>query len=228
MKIIPSLDITNLIDTESLITKIDNHPSIYGYKIGFFLALLYGLPFVVNRLRNLTKKPLIYDHQKACTDIPDTGLLFAEIMDIAKIDKVILFPLSGPVTLQNWILTLQKQNSEIEIIVGGIMTHQNFFVSEGGFVSDMAAVEIYNTAIKMKITNFVIPLTKPDLVKKVFNNCNFSLENHIFYSPGFGYQKGSLTNFESIKNHYIIIGRSLIESENPIEYLNQLQENFSK
>ena len=43
------------------------------YKVGLSLALDCGLPKVVEIAREYTDKPIIYDHLKAGTDIPEVG-----------------------------------------------------------------------------------------------------------------------------------------------------------
>ena len=74
--------------------------------------------------RNHTDKPLIYDHQKAGTDIPDTGKRFMQEVKEAGFDAVILFPQAGPATEYEWILAAQEAG--LGVIVGGEMTHPRY------------------------------------------------------------------------------------------------------
>ena len=112
-KIIPALDLTDLQKIKELIKKIDASDSIYGYKIGFSLGLTHGLPKVVETIRSVSDKPIIYDHQKAATDIPDTGKLFNQIMKSSGIDEVILFPQAGPVTLKAWVEAVLENDMDL-------------------------------------------------------------------------------------------------------------------
>ena len=107
-KVIPALDVTDLKQIEELIEAIDSQDVIYGYKAGFSLGLTHGLPKVVESIRKYSQKPIIYDHQKAATDIPDTGKLFAQTMKNSGIDEVILFPQAGPATLEAWVKAVQE------------------------------------------------------------------------------------------------------------------------
>ena len=94
--IIPACDMSDIKEFERLVQETSKVEGIGGYKIGFELGLLHGLPKVVEVARKHTDKPLIYDHQKAGTDIPDTGKKFMQTLKTSGIDSVILFPQSGP------------------------------------------------------------------------------------------------------------------------------------
>ena len=223
-KVIPALDVTDLKQLKKLIKKIANLDLVYGYKIGFSLGLTYGLPKVVEEIKSISNKPIIYDHQKAATDIPDTGMLFGKVMKISGVDEVILFPQAGPATLEGWVKGLQDQN--LKVIVGGIMTHPKFVVSEGGFIRDEAVIEMYRMSHKMGVDSFVVPLTKPDETENLYKKAKLN-DKCIFYSPGFGKQGGVASNFSFLKTHYIIIGRSLLQAKNPVSYLQSVEKDIT-
>ncbi len=219
IKIIPALDLTDLDKLETLIQTIDEHPLIYGYKLGFSLGLTYGLPRVCKLIQKHTTKPLIYDHQKAATDIPATGKLFADIMKSSGISEVIIFPQAGPETLKAWTVALKE--NKLKVIVGGIMTHPAYLESEGGFIRDTAATDIYRLAFEENVRNFVVPLTKPAETKRIYTEAGLD-DSCTFYSPGFGSQGGDPATFPFIMNHYLIIGRSLLKAEDPAKYLDDV------
>ncbi len=221
--IIPALDTTDLALVRRIVSELSGLDIIYGYKLGFSLGLSYGLPRVVSEIREFTQKPLIYDHQKAATDIPATGALFAETMRRAGIDEVILFPQAGPVTLSAWISALKAQ--EIKVIVGGLMTHEAFVVSEGGFINDDAVVEIYRAAFGAGVRSFVVPLTKPAQTRALISHADLSPDCE-FYSPGYGAQGGEVGEFDFIKKHHLIIGRSILHSDNPKAVVRDLAQTL--
>ena len=222
-KVIPALDVTDLNRIESLIKAIDKLDIIYGYKAGFSLGLTHGLPKVVETIRKYSDKPIIYDHQKAATDIPDTGKLFAQTMKDSGIDEVILFPQAGPVTLEAWVQAVQEL--KMKVIVGGIMTHPKFVVSEGGFIRDEAVIEMYQKSFELGVRDFVVPLTKPEATKKLYEQAGLD-ESCAFYSPGFGKQGGDAARFAFIKTHFLIIGRSLLQAKSPFQYLEAIKKEL--
>jgi hypothetical protein len=95
--IIPACDV-DLKRFEEIVKATRDLPKVGAYKISAALALSSGLPEVIRIARKHTDKPLIYDHQKAGTDIPETGKVFAQTLKACGVDALIIFPLSGPAT----------------------------------------------------------------------------------------------------------------------------------
>ena len=222
-KIIPALDTTDLDAALRLVCRTAGRKSVYGYKLGFSLGLSHGLPETVRRIREWTDKPLIYDHQKAATDIPDTGALFGDVMKAAGITEVILFPHTGPRTLEAWVRAMQER--ELKTIVGAVMTHPAYLVSEGGYIADEAAAAIYKQSARLGVAAFVTPLTKPEVVAKLAAEVPFTVEQE-FYSPGFGAQGGDPGKFPALKRHYLIMGRSLLAAADPAKKLAEVEEEL--
>jgi len=220
-KLIPALDTDDLSRIEELVKQVDQHQLIYGYKLGFISGLTHGLPRVVQTIRQISQKPIIYDHQKAATDIPDMGKRFAQLMKNSGLDEVILFPQAGPATLEAWVKALQEQ--ELRVIVGGIMTHPKYRLSEGGYLEDHAVLDIYERAAQLGVQRFVVPLTKPAAVKEIVNVLPDPAKA-VFYSPGFGKQGGDPAQFDFLQTHYLIVGRALLGATDPWAYLKKVEK----
>lgn len=180
-----------------------------AYKIGFGLGLTGGLPEIVKIVKGYCNKPVIYDHQKAGTDIPAMGVKFADVLHKAEVDAAILFPQAGPETERAWIKALQDDG--IEVIVGGIMTHPKYVVSEGGYIADEAIVDMYTEAAQLGVDNFVVPGNRPDDIKKIKD----ALIDHgiepTFYAPGFIKQGGVISDTTKVAGDkwHAIIGRGI-------------------
>lgn len=219
LRIIPALDVTDLDRVSTLAKALGNHDGVYGFKVGFSLGLTHGLPAVVARIREHSAKPVIYDHQKAATDIPDTGTLFAKTLAQAGIDEGILFPQAGPATLKAWVQALQ--DAGVKVIVGGLMTHPAYRVSEGGFLQDDGIDQIYRDAAGLGVQAFVVPLTKPDAVVHIAEDVASS-RDVTFYSPGYGKQGGDLAKLGFLSRLNLIIGRSLLGAEDPKAFVDAI------
>jgi len=215
-KLIPALDVLELANVEHIARIVGNNEMFYGFKAGFSLGLTHGLGKVVETIRRYSDLPIIYDHQKAATDIPDTGRLFAQTLRQAGINEAILFPQAGPETMKAWINALREE--ELKVIVGGLMTHQAYMHSEGGFLNDQAIGTIYRTAVDLGVNSFVVPLTKPEAVDRIFQTVPFPPETE-FYSPGYGRQGGDPSRFASIARHYLIVGRAFLEAADPVAWI---------
>jgi orotidine-5'-phosphate decarboxylase len=155
--------------------------------------------------------PIIYDHQKSMTDIPDLAEEFILAVKEAGIDALIGFPLSGPLTEERWIESCQKNN--LEVIIGGEMTHPKFIKSEGGFISDEALNEIYLIAAKMGVNNFVVPGTKKERVLH-YRELLKNVKDLTFYAPGFVTQGGMISEVAKVAGPrwHAIVGRAIYGS----------------
>ncbi|MBI2597571.1 MAG: hypothetical protein HYW50_00055 [Candidatus Diapherotrites archaeon] len=60
--IIPACDLQTFSELEDLVEATFDIEEVGGYKIGFSLALRYGLSKAVSTIREYTSKPIIYDH----------------------------------------------------------------------------------------------------------------------------------------------------------------------
>ena len=212
--VIPACDVSDLEQFREIVKQTADIDGIGGYKIGFELGLTHGLPKVVAAAREFTDKPVIYDHQKAGTDIPDTGKNFAKVMKIAGVDAVIFFPQAGPETERAWIY--HALDNDLKVIVGGRMTHPAYSVSEGGFITDEGAMTMYRTAAQAGISHFVVPGNKPDVIKQVRELVEAEGVDPIFFAPGFVAQGGKIGEATAVAgaHWHAIVGRGITEAPN--------------
>ena len=129
-----------------------NLRGIGGYKVGAPPILQMGCQNFIHYIRGDygTDKTLIYDHQKGGTDIPDTATTILNAIARPRatkargFDAVILYPLSGPVSEE--VLIEAARHYGLGVLVGGLMSHEGFLRSEGGFFADEAVPELYLAA----------------------------------------------------------------------------------
>jgi len=209
-RIVPALDCDTLEQAVRLVAATTGDDLVHGYKVGFSLGLRYGLPAVLAALRAESAKPVVYDHQKAGTDIPDTAPLFADALVAAGVTEAILFPQAGPATLRAWAGGLLARG--IRPIVGLLMTHPAFLAREGGFLLDDTPARTLAAALEMGVTDFVVPLTKPDAVRDLVRGVP---EGCTFWSPGYGAQGGDPSLFPFLARHHLIVGRALLGAPDP-------------
>lgn len=198
---------------EKVVKETADIENIGGYKIGFFLGLKHGLPKIAEVARKYTGKPLIYDHQKACTDIPATGDKFVKVCKDAGMDAIIYFPQSGPATQRAWIEAAQKQG--IKVIVGGILSSSQFKRSEGGYIADEAIMEIFGIAAELGVNDYVVPGNKTEEIKKIREFLESKGVSPVLYAPGLIAQGGSLTEASEAAGEqwHAIVGRGIYQSK---------------
>jgi orotidine-5'-phosphate decarboxylase len=208
--VIVACDVNNIEDFERLIENTYDVDGIGGYKIGAILTIRYGLPKLVEVVRKLTDLPVIYDHQKAMTDIPDLGKDFAKVVKDAGANAMIGFPQSGPATQEAWIKACKDVG--LEVIVGGEMTHPKYKRSEGGYIADKALDKIYFSAAKLGVNNFVVPGNRVERVKHYKELLRPIVGNSLtFYAPGFIIQGGMITEVAKAAGDswHAIVGREI-------------------
>lgn len=208
--IIPALDFPRD-RLEDVLTALAGFEQIGAVKVGFELAFT-GLRDVVQTIRtHLPTVKVIYDHQKAGTDIPSSGASFARSLSSAGIDAVILFPLAGPHTQTAFIISCQGQS--LEVLVGFKMTHKCFLASEGGYIADEAVEEAFRQACKLNVGHFILPGNDP----KWFGNIKRLLDrlcrkgNCEIYAPGFITQGGDLSKITALAGTrlHAFVGREI-------------------
>jgi len=233
--IIPACDVT--LDTYKEIVKATaDIEKIGAYKVGIsFLDV--GLKAVVDATREYSDKPVIYDHQKAGTDIPEaTPGKFMDSMVRAGINAVILFPQAGPATEYEWITAAKDKG--LGVIVGGEMTHARYLDDDtsnskkksytdlfkelgfdrelAGYLRKSAPDDIYELAAKMGVTDFVVPGNKPDRIthyKGLIESCG--VKEPVFYSPGLVAQGGEISEGAKAagEKFHAIVGRGIYQAE---------------
>lgn len=187
--IIPACDVESLESLNSLIKETCLLDFIVGYKIGMKMLALEGAKRVVNEIRSLTNLPIIYDHQKYGTDIPDlSGGDILESFKDAGLDGLIIFPFAGIKTLQATVEGCKRAN--LFPIVGGEMTHSGFLVSEGGYIADSSPAKIYRDAAHLGVDTFVVPGTKIDKIKEYAGLIGGIIPNPRLMFPGIGKGQG--------------------------------------
>lgn len=185
-------------------------PGIEAIKTGMALGYRMSLPRAVDYAHQVGLK-VIHDHQKAATDIPETGKEYAAVCKEAGVDMAILFPQSGPETGEAWIKALQ--DAGIYVAVGGEMTHKRYKRSEGGYMADEALVEMYILGAENGVKSFVVPGNRVDRVaiyKKLLDDMIGEGE-YEFMSPGFIAQGGKIESFAELagKRWHAITGRAI-------------------
>ena len=208
--IIPACDVNTLEELGYLVASTCDVKGIGGYKVGAVLAIGYGLPDVVKVVRKHTDLPIIYDHQKGMTDIPDMGASILKKVKDAGVDAFIGFPQSGPATEEAWIKECEKLN--LHVIVGGEMTHPKFKVSEGGFIADEKLDSMYTIGASLGVTNFVVPGNKVDRVKHYRELLEPVVGKDLtFWAPGFVAQKGEISETGKVAGDkwHAIVGRGI-------------------
>jgi orotidine-5'-phosphate decarboxylase len=139
-------------------------PFVVGYKIGALPVLEAGLKDTLRSIRKISSKPLLYDHQKLGSDLPD--IYKGRMLDLIKsygANGVFLFPLGGKEVLEAII----NKCIEIELIpvVCGDLSYKGFFAEEGGYIDIDVQQRIYLDAASYGVSHFMMSCNRVDRIK---------------------------------------------------------------
>ena len=144
----------------------------------------------------------------------------------AGFDAIILFPQSGPETERAWIY--RAFDNGLKVIVGGRMTHPAYAVSEGGWITDEGALEMYRIAARAGVDNFVVPGNKPEVITQIREVIEAEGVDPILYAPGFIAQGGTISDAAQAagRRFHGIVGRGIYQSKDKraaaVEHCSQL------
>lgn len=211
-----------------LMSALELVESIGAVKFGF-LQLNTGLESCVELARDtLGNVPILYEHQKIGSGVTEGDFKFAKTLKRAGVDAVIIYPFTGPTTQENWTKSLLDEG--LEVLIGGVMTHEKFLLSEGGYVADEAVLKIFSLAIAQGVEHFVIPANKLHWVARIKQLLDDELGpgKYVLYGNGFIRQGGDLASCMRIVGNrlHAIIGSAIYKHTN-VEDMRRAALSFS-
>jgi len=224
--LIIACDVDSLTRLDLIAEAAARTPNIGGLKVGLSLVCRYGMDRVAGRIRERTSVRIIYDQQKAGTDIPDLAKELVAI--VAPIDAVIIFPMAGPETQRAYTSALQDAGKTV--LVGATMTHARYLESDGGYIAASAPRRILELATSMNVRDFVVPSTKPEAIvehRKVIEEV-LAEGDYDLYSPGLVAQGGAVSELRNAAGPrwHAIVGRAVYASSDPAAAMADLSQNM--
>jgi len=222
--IVCACDVDDLDAVSRLVERIDGVEGVVGYKLGSLLTLRQGLAGVVGAFRKVTRKPLLYDHQKAGLDIPSMGREFVTVCREAGVDALILFPLGGPSTVDAFVG--ETVQAGLRPIVGGALPLPDFLIRGGGYVSPSALARITERAYTLGARDFIVPATDVPTIQRQARFLTVRGGGRLFL-PGIGPLGGEITRaFAATRGiaSFAIVGRAIYAAADPGEAARRLAD----
>ena len=198
------------------------HPFLCGIKLNFHLLLpLSGKEILkINNTAHRYGLQAIADIK--LNDIGNTNRVTTENLWNLGFDAVIANPIMGLDSLKNLVKSSHKHDK-------GVITLCHMSAPEAKLSYDMEIKmgkkqQLYqlflNWALAAKVDGIVVGATFPKIIeycaKKAGKNLNI-------FSPGVGTQGGSANEVISVGTDYLIVGRTIINSKNPVKVAKELQ-----
>jgi orotidine-5'-phosphate decarboxylase len=199
----------------------ETHPYVCAVKINHHLVLPLGLFNGIQKILNSTKSlelPTIMDCK--INDVGHTNRIIAEYYYKAGFDAVIVNPFVGWQEGLQPVFEVAKQMQR-GVILLVYMSHK---ASEEGYGQTIQNPETkqlkpqYVTfaekALSWNADGAIVGATYPEKIKEVYKILG---KNIPIYSPGVGVQGGDIAATIKAGASYLIVGRTIILSENPAE-----------
>ncbi|MGQ4892535.1 MAG: orotidine-5'-phosphate decarboxylase [Candidatus Njordarchaeia archaeon] len=195
----------------NLVKKVSSH--IIGVKIGIPLIMLHSVK-IAERVREECAIPIIGDLKIA--DIGYTNGLISEIAYSNKIDAVIAHMFMGVESILP-IVESAKKHDDRGIFLIPTMSHRG----AGQFLNKHTEdfLEIVN---ELDVTGVIAPATRPSEVRHIRSKIG---NEKLILTPGVGAQGGDAREAIRSGADYIIVGRAIYRSENPLKAAKMLAES---
>jgi orotidine-5'-phosphate decarboxylase len=203
-RLILALDVTSAEKALSLARSLESY--FDAVKIGYPLILSAGIEIIRDISHFL---PVIADLKIA--DIPNTNRLICEAVLEAGATGLIAHAFPGIDSLQACV----DAASNYKALVFAVTE-----MSHPGAMNFMAPVaeKLAQMAVEAGADGVVAPATRPDRIRLIRS----IVGSRIIISPGVGIQGGSPKDAWDAGADYLIIGRSVTSSENPVASLKRL------
>lgn len=182
---------------------------IDAVKINWPLVLSAG-PGMIDELSSLTD--VICDFKVA--DIPNTVRLIVENAVARGASAVIVHAFTGEDSMKAAV----EASGDAEIYAVTEMSHPGGITFTAPHAEEMAML-----GVKCGVDGFIAPATRPDRIRAIRAIAG---ERRIL-SPGVGVQGGSAADAIRAGADYVIVGRSIYTSSDPVSALNEIREQLS-
>ena len=204
------------------------HPFLCGIKLNFHLLL----PLSSKEIIKINKTAHQYGLQTIAdiklNDIGNTNRVTTEHLWNLGFDAVIANPIMGLDSLKNLVKSAHKNQK-------GVITLCHMSAPEAKLSYDMEVKmgkkqQLYQLfldwALIAKVDGIVVGATFPKIIQYCSKHAGKNLS---IYSPGVGTQGGSANEVISSGTNYLIVGRTILNSKNPITIAKELQlQSFGK
>lgn len=153
-------------------------------------------------------------------DIGNTNLVTTETLWSFGFDAIIVNPMMGPLNLEK-LVKLSHKNKKGVISLCHMSSPEAKITYELPVQLGSKRTILYHLflewAAKLETDGIIVGATYPDIIKYCKKKSKLNV-----YSPGIGTQGGDITSAMSAGSDYLIIGRTILNSKDPIHAAKEL------
>ena len=210
------------LDTKTIQNIKKLHPYLCGIKLNFHLLLpLSGKEIIkINKMAHQFGLQTIADIK--LNDIGNTNRVTTEHLWNLGFDAVIVNPITGIDSLKNLVKSAHKNQK-------GVITLCHMSAPEAKLSYDMEIKigkkqQLYQLfldwALTAKVDGIIVGATFPKIIQYCSKKAGKNLS---IFSPGVGTQGGNASEVISSGTNYLIVGRTILNSKNPVAVAKELQ-----
>lgn len=204
------------------------HPFLCAIKLNFHLLLPLGRKEILRINKTAHRYGLQTIADIKLNDIGNTNRVTTEHLWDLGFDAVIANPIMGLDSLKNLVKSAHRDGK-------GVITLCHMSAPEAKLSYDMEVKmgkkqQLYqlflNWALAAKADGIIVGATFPKIIQQCSKKAGKNLS---IFSPGVGTQGGSAKEVISAGTSYLIVGRTILNSDNPSETAKDLQlQSFGK
>jgi len=204
---------------------IKNIKTLHNYLCGLKLNFHVLLPLGVKEITKINN--VAHDHGLVTiadiklNDIGNTNQITAEFLWHCGFDAIIVNPIMGKTSLKNLVVSAHKKSK-------GIITLCHMSASEAKHTYELQIArktKLYQLFLKLallqKADGIIVGSTFPEIIQYCKNKAQEKLD---IYSPGIGTQGGKVQKVISSGSDFLIVGRTIISSKNPLDMTKKLSQ----
>ena len=197
-----------------------------GIKINFHLLLQLDKKQISRINKNAHNYGLQCIADIKLNDIDNTNLITAENLWNMGFDAVIVNPIMGKKSLKNLVELSHKKNKGV-ISLCHMSAPEAKFSYELELKNYSKKKQLYQLFLDWALTSNVDGIIVGATYPKIISYCKKSARGKLsLFSPGVGIQGGSAPKAKKLGSDYLIIGRTILNSKNPVQATKNIVDNL--
>ena len=188
-----------------------------GIKINFHLLLQLDKKQISKINKNAHDYGLQCIADIKLNDIGNTNSITAENLWNMGFDAVIVNPIMGKKSLKNLVELSHKKNKGV-ISLCHMSAPEAKLSYELEIKNNSKKQQLYQLFLDWALTSHVDGIIVGATYPKIISYCKKSVRGKLsLFSPGVGTQGGSASKAKKLGSDYLIVGRTILNSKNPVE-----------
>ena len=193
-----------------------------GIKINFHLLLQLDKKQISRINKNAHDYGLQCIADIKLNDIGNTNFITAENLWNMGFDAVIVNPIMGKKSLKNLVELSHKKNKGV-ISLCHMSAPEAKISYELEIKNNSKKQQLYQLFLDWALTSHVDGIIVGATYPKIISYCKKSARGKLsLFSPGIGTQGGSVSKAKKLGSDYLIVGRTILNSKNPVETTKKL------